>query len=89
MPALVIRPEPLPEPNGFQFYINRVLSEKPKMFLNFEQSLDHPLAKELLESGKIKSIFLNEQILKVNKLPESSWDEVFDIVETALNRHLS
>ncbi|MBF0493333.1 MAG: NifU N-terminal domain-containing protein [Deltaproteobacteria bacterium] len=84
MSKLVLRPEPLPEPNGFQFYVNRQLSDTPKMFLNVEQSLDNPLAKALLEDGKIKSVFLNEQILKVNKIPEASWDEVFEIVENAV-----
>ena len=82
--SLVIRPEPLPEPNGFQFYVNRVLSDTPKMFLNRDQCGDSLLAKTLLENGKIKSVFFNEHILKITKVPEANWDEVFEIVEKAI-----
>ena len=65
-----------PNPNARKFVLPRKLFDKPLSFPSAEKAQDHSLAADLFSLGSIYNVFMVQDFVTVNKLPDVPWDEI-------------
>lgn len=83
--------EATPNPETMKFVANRLIM-KPNVMLeyhSFEETSGAPLAQLLFSTGKVKSLFFNNNFVTVTKNPEHNWSslasELRELIKGFLN----
>lgn len=83
--------EATPNPETMKFVANRLII-KPNLLVeyhSFDETNGAPLAQLLFSTGKVKSLFFNNNFITVTKLPELQWSsltgELRDLIKGFLN----
>ncbi len=75
----VLRVQPTPNPNAFQFVINApVIDAGTKTFANAEEAIGDPLAEALFQIYGVENIYLKESFVTITKLETVGWHTVFE-----------
>lgn len=83
--------EATPNPETMKFVANRLIM-KPNVLLeyhSFEETNGAPLAQLLFATGKVKSVFFNNNFITVTKNPDQNWttltSELRELIKNFLN----
>lgn len=88
-PFKVLRIQPTPNPDAFQFIINgKVIEAGTKTFDSPDDVGDDPMAKTLFDIFGIQSIFVQENFVTVTKSNAVGWHTIMEKIGTAIEAHL-
>jgi Fe-S cluster biogenesis protein NfuA len=83
--------EATPNPETMKYVANRLIM-KPNVMIeyhSFEETNGAPLAQMLFSTGKVKSLFFNNNFITVTKKPDQNWSvlmsELRDLIKGFLN----
>ena len=75
----VLRVQPTPNPNAFQFVINApIIDTGTKTFTNADEAKGDPLAEELFQVYGVENIYLKENFVTITKSETVGWHTVFE-----------
>ena len=75
----VLRVQPTPNPNAFQFVINApIISTGTKTFTNADEAKGDPLAEALFQIYGVENIYLKENFVTITKSETIAWHTVFE-----------
>jgi NFU1 iron-sulfur cluster scaffold homolog, mitochondrial len=75
----VLRVQPTPNPNAFQFVINvQIIETGSKTFTNADEAKGDPLAEALFQIYGVENIYLNESFITITKSETIGWHTVFE-----------
>lgn len=67
-----------PNPNALKFIFPTKIFDKPLSFPSVESAQGHSLAAELFALGTVYNVFMVQDFVTVNKLPDVPWDGLED-----------
>ncbi len=62
-----------PNPNALKFVLSAKTFGQPLNFSSTESAAAHPLAMRLFAVGNIFNVFMAQDFITVNKLPQAAW----------------
>jgi NFU1 iron-sulfur cluster scaffold homolog, mitochondrial len=75
----VLRVQPTPNPNAFQFVINaQIIETGSKTFTNVDEAQGDPLAEALFQIYGVENIYINESFITITKSETIGWHTVFE-----------
>lgn len=75
----VLRVQPTPNPNAFQFVINApIISDGTKTFSNADEAKGDSLAEALFQIYGVENIYLKESFVTITKSETVGWHTVFE-----------
>ena len=75
----VLRVQPTPNPNAFQFVINaQIIANGSKTFTNADVAKGDPLAEALFQIYGVESIYIYESFITITKSETIGWHTVFE-----------
>ncbi len=75
----VLRVQPTPNPNAFQFVINApIIDAGTKTFANADEAKGDPLAEALFQIYGVENIYLKESFVTITKSETVGWHTVFE-----------
>ena len=75
----VLRVQPTPNPNAFQFVINApIISTGTKTFTNADEAKGDSLAEALFQIYGVENIYLKESFVTITKSETVGWHTVFE-----------
>ncbi len=75
----VLRVQPTPNPNAFQFVINApIISSGDKTYTNSDEATEDPLAKALFQIYGVENIYLKESFVTITKSETIGWHTIFE-----------
>ena len=75
----VLRVQPTPNPNAFQFVINApIISAGDKTYTSAEEATEDPLAKALFQIYGVENIYLKESFVTITKSETIGWHTIFE-----------
>jgi hypothetical protein len=88
--ALVVRPEPTPNPNAIRFALSSpVLGDKSRSFASPAAAKGTPWAESLFALPGVASLFGMKDFLTVTKRPDASWDDIVPKTVSILSTDLA
>ncbi|MCB0060620.1 MAG: NifU N-terminal domain-containing protein [Caldilineaceae bacterium] len=63
-----------PNPNARKFVLPTKLFAKPLSFASGVDAAAHPLAAQLFALGTIYNVFMVQDFITINKLPDADWE---------------
>ena len=76
-----------PNPNAFKFVFPEKIFPTPLSFPSAEKAQAHPLAAELFALGSIYNVFMAQDFVTVNKLPDVPWDEIQTRIQSIIEQY--
>jgi hypothetical protein len=88
--ALVVRPEPTPNPNAMRLALpSPMLGDKPRTFApGAAVPADAPWVDRLLAIPGVVSVFGMRDFLTITKSPATAWDAILPTAVAALEKDL-
>jgi len=77
-----------PNPNAHKYVLAQWRIASPLNVSTPEKAAAHPLAERLFTLPGIYNLLLAQDFVTVNKLPDSTWEEIDPQVTTILNDYL-
>ena len=75
----VLRVQPTPNPNAFQFVINApIINAGDKTYTNADEATEDPLAKALFQIYGVENIYLKESFVTITKSETIGWHTIFE-----------
>jgi hypothetical protein len=85
----VLRVQPTPNPNAFQFVINaQIIESGSKTFSNADEAIGDPLTEALFQVYGIESIYLNESFITITKSETIGWHTIFDKIGEIIEKKI-
>ena len=84
---MFVQTEITPNPNSLKFLPGKIVSNQGSFEIKNKDETDNQLITELLSINGVKSIFLGEDFISINKENEISWDEIKHIVIFFIDRY--
>lgn len=85
----VLRVQPTPNPNAFQFVINTPIIETgSKTFSNADEAIGDPLTEALFQIYGVESIYLNESFITITKSETIGWHTIFDKIGEIIEKKI-
>ena len=82
---MFIQTEITPNPNSLKFLPGKTVSSRGSFEIKNKEETDNQLIRNLLSINGVESIFLGKDFLSVNKIDNTSWDEIKHIVISLMN----
>jgi hypothetical protein len=76
-----------PNPNALKFVLPASRFDQPLSFPSAESATAHPLAQRLFALGDIYNVFMAQDFITVNKLPDVAWEPLRDQIRAILEEH--
>lgn len=83
-----VQPKPTPNPNAMKFTLSLRAFPKPLSFASREAAAQHPLATALFALGGVYNVFMVQDFVTVNKLPDVAWDELLEPIQECIEDFL-
>ena len=74
-----------PNPNSLKFLPGKVVSNNGSFEITKKDKTNNELIKNLLSINGVEGIFLGNDFISINKLEDTSWDEIKHIVISLIN----
>jgi NFU1 iron-sulfur cluster scaffold homolog, mitochondrial len=85
----VLRVQPTPNPNAFQFVINaQIIESGSKTFSNADEAIGDPLTEALFQIYGVESIYLNESFITITKSETIGWHTIFDKIGEIIEKKI-
>lgn len=81
--------QPTPNPNARKFVLAGHRFPRPLNVNSAQEAAHHPLARSLLAIPGVYNVFMVQDFVTVNKLPDADWDGVEAAVRTTLQEHFT
>ena len=78
--------QPTPNPNAMKFVLSSVRFAQPLSFTSTETTVAHPLAAQFFALGGIYNVFMVQDFVTINKLPEVDWAELIPQLQPMIER---
>ena len=78
-----------PNPNARKFVLPAKQFDRPLNFSSPEAAAAHPLARQLFSLGAVYNVFLAQDFVTVNKLPDSSWEILETEIQAIIARYFN
>jgi len=75
-----IQIEVTPNPNSLKFIPGKIVSKSGPIEITDKSEVNNELIRNILSINEIKSVFLGQDFLSVNKAPDIDWEEVKHII---------
>ena len=82
---MFVQIENTPNPNSLKFLPGKKVSNNGSFEITKKDKTNNELAKDLLSTNGVESIFFGNDFISVNKYEEVSWDEIKHIVISLIN----
>ena len=82
---MFVQTEITPNPNSLKFLPGKKVSNIGILEITKKDKTNNELAKDLLSTNGVESIFFGNDFISVNKYEEVSWDEIKHIVISLIN----
>lgn len=84
-----IQVQKTPNPNALKFILPKPHFAQPLNFSSAEAAAAHPLARQLFALGNIYNVFLVQDFVTVNKLPNVPWAMLETAIQAVLEQYVS
>jgi Fe-S cluster biogenesis protein NfuA len=85
----VLRVQPTPNPNAFQFVINTPIIETgSKTFSNADEAIGDPLTEALFQIYGVESVYINESFITITKSETIGWHTIFDKIGEIIEKKI-
>ena len=74
-----------PNPNSLKFLPGKIVSNNGSFEITKKDKTNNELIKNLLSINGVEGIFLGNDFISINKLEDTSWDEIKHIVISLIN----
>jgi hypothetical protein len=85
---MLVQPKPTPNPNAMKFALSERRFPKPLSFASREAAATHPLAAALFALGGVYNVFMVQDFVTVNKLPDVAWESLVEPIQTTIEDYL-
>jgi hypothetical protein len=82
--SIEIRMQSTPNPNARKFILPEQWFSHPQNFASVEAAAAHPLAMRLFALGGIYNVFLVQDFVTVNKLPNVAWEALEEQIKLTM-----
>lgn len=86
---LLIQTQKTPNPNALKFILPEKKFAQPLNFSSAEAAATHPLAAQLFALGNIYNVFIVQDFVTVNKLPDVPWAVLEAAIQAVISRYFS
>lgn len=86
---LSIQVQKTPNPNALKFILPKAQFTQPLSFSSAAAAATHPLARQLFALGNIYNVFMVQDFVTVNKLPDVSWAVLETAIQAVLEQYFS
>lgn len=73
-----------PNPNAHKFVLPDKVFASPLSFATADAAASHPLAKRLFALGTIYNVFMVQNFITINKLPDAEWASLDEAATTII-----
>ena len=70
----MLKRQQTPNPNALKYVLDKKEFERPLNFSSEDAASDHPLARQLFGLGSIYNVFMAQDFVTINKLPDAAWE---------------
>ena len=84
MPVIV---QPTPNPNAMKFVLAGARFAQPLSFTSAAAAAAHPLAAQIFATGGVYNVFMVQDFVTVNKLPDVPWEPLRDQAQALIEAH--
>ena len=82
---MFVQIEKTPNPNSLKFLPGKIVSNNGSFEITKKDKTNNELVKNLLSINGVEGIFLGNDFISINKLENTSWDEIKHIVISLIN----
>ena len=86
---MLIQVQKTPNPNALKFVLPEKKFAQPLNFASAEAATAHPLAMQLFGLGNIYNVFMVQDFITVNKLPNVPWAGLETAVQAVIAQYFS
>jgi hypothetical protein len=83
-----VQAKPTPNPNAMKFELPARIFPKPLSFASAQEAAAHPLAAAIFALGGVYNVFMVQNFVTVNKLPDVAWEELLEPIQEQIENHL-
>jgi len=76
-----------PNPNALKFILPQKMFAKPVNISSPDAAADHPLAAQLMALDGVYNVFMVQDFVTVNKLPDVPWDPLRDQAQALIGAY--
>lgn len=87
--CMTVHIQKTPNPNALKFVLPQRVFERPHNFSTPEEAAQHPLAQELLALDAVYNVFMVQDFITINKLPDVPWEPLADCVRQMIAQYFN
>ena len=87
--CMTVRVQPTPNPNAMKFVLPRALFARPLSFTSARSAAGHAPAEQIFALQGVYNVFMVQDFVTVNKLPDVAWEPLTAAVQTILADYLT
>ena len=84
-----IQVQPTPNPNAMKFVLGRPLFARPLSFPSPQAAAGHAPAEEIFALQGVYNVFMVQDFVTVNKLPDIPWETLVPAVQAVLEGYIT
>jgi len=77
-----------PNPNAMKFVLPARIFPKPLSFAGAQEAAAHPLAAAIFALGGVYNVFMVQDFVTVNKLPDVAWEVLLEPIQECIEDFL-
>ncbi len=85
---MAVQVQPTPNPNAMKFVLGRTLFVRPLSFPNAQAAAGHDLAAQIFALPGVYNVFMVQDFVTVNKLPNVAWEPLIAAMQSILADYL-
>ena len=82
---MFVQTQNTPNPNSLKFLPGKIVSSVGSFEITNKEDTNNELIRNLLSIQGVEGIFLGKDFISINKIDETSWDEIKHIVISLIN----
>jgi hypothetical protein len=86
---MAIRVQPTPNPNAMKFVLDRAVFDRPLSFPSAQAATGHSPAEQIFALHGVYNVFMVQDFVTVNKLPDVVWEPLVASVQSILADYLA
>lgn len=83
-----VQAKPTPNPNAMKFVLPARIFPKPLSFASTQEAARHPLATAIFALGGVYNVFMVQDFVTVNKLPDVAWETLLEPIQECIEGFL-
>lgn len=88
MPKIKVSADWTPNPNAMKFTCSVQVTEKPLNFADANEATGDELAESIFAVMGVASVFMVNDFISVNKIPQADWDDMVARITNAIVENL-